>query len=304
MKGIGILQYGDIHQLREIVLVTPPVGDDEILIQIKASGVLESDWQLRSGQRLSDNLNLPVILGSSGAGIIKAIGKDVSQFKVGDKVFFLTTISTYGTYANETLVPSSNVCLMPHNLTFIESAALLESSIAAWQATVEGRVREGSHVLILGSQTNVGLMLIQLLRAMGTVVGILSEDVKQKDVIHIDGDCLNPIHKQQRFDLLIDTIGQGYPYLSALRWLKPEAEVLKFTKPKFQVVDKECLSIRYITTYSIKKGLEQIKQLVEKGNLTPVLAHVYPLNIEGIQKAHIKKQYGHCQGEIVVCHRG
>lgn len=296
MKGIGIHQYGDIYQLREIEFVTPPVGDDEILIQIKASGVLESDWQFRAGKRLRDNLPLPIILGSSGAGIIKAIGKGVSQFKEGDKVFFQTTISTYGTYANETIVPSSDVCLMPHNLTFIESASLLESSIAAWQATVEGKVREGSYVLILGSQTNVGLMLIQILKAMGTVIGVLTEDAKQKDVIYINGDRLDPIHEQRRFDLLIDTIGHSSPIFSALRWLKPEAKVIKFAKSRFQGVDKECL-------YSINKGLEQIKQLVEKGDLAPVLAHVYPLNIEGIQKAHIKKQYGRCQGEIVVCHR-
>lgn len=100
MKAIGLTQYGDKSVLQEIEMQTPLLGDNDVLIEVYAAGVNPVDWKIREGL-LQDviSYDFPLVLGWDVAGVVAAIGKNVTVFKVGDEVYSRPDIERNGTYA-------------------------------------------------------------------------------------------------------------------------------------------------------------------------------------------------------------
>ncbi|WP_232229234.1 NADP-dependent oxidoreductase [Paenibacillus zanthoxyli] len=172
MIGIGIEQYGDEQQLKTVVVPTEPLGSDDLLISIKASGVNPVDWKVREGLLKEDfPYRLPLILGWDASGKVAAVGSNVKDFKVGDDVFFRPEMEKQGTYADEIVVPANLVAPMPQGLTYAEAGSLPLVGLTVWQALVEaGNVQPGDKVLILAGSGGIGSMAIQVAKALGAYV--------------------------------------------------------------------------------------------------------------------------------------
>src|SRR5215210_2413808 len=155
MKAIFRDEYGspDVLQLRDID--KPEIGDDEVLLRVHAAGVGRDVWHVMAGQpyplRLAGyGLRGPKnpVIGSDVAGVVEAVGEDVSRFQPGDEVFGIGK----GSYAEYALALEDKLASRPANLTFEQAAVLAISGSTALQALRDhGRVEQGQKVLIIGA---------------------------------------------------------------------------------------------------------------------------------------------------------
>jgi NADPH:quinone reductase-like Zn-dependent oxidoreductase len=179
MKAIVQDTYGstDVLTLREID--RPQIAADEVLVRVRAAGVDRGVWHLMTG------LPYPIRLAGYGlrapktatpgmdlAGIVEAVGADVTSFRPGDEVFGIGK----GSFADYARAPEGKLAPKPANLTFEQAAALGISGLTALQGLRDAAgVRPGQTVLILGASGGVGSFAVQLAKAFGAeVTGVCS----------------------------------------------------------------------------------------------------------------------------------
>src|SRR5690625_6204078 len=124
MKAIVIEQYGKAEQLVEKELSKPNIEDNQVLIDMRATSINPIDWKIRAGY-MKDGMDFdfPLILGWDAAGVVSEIGKNVTDFKVGDEVFARPAMAN-GTYAEYVAVDEELVALKPKSISFEEAAAV------------------------------------------------------------------------------------------------------------------------------------------------------------------------------------
>src|ERR671921_1882731 len=179
MKEIFRDEYGspDVLQLRDIDL--PECADDEVLVRVRAAGVGRDVWHVMTGLPYPIRLagygfrapKNPVI-GSDMAGVVEALGKNVSRFQPGDEVFGIGK----GSYAEYARAPEDKLAPKPANLTFEQAAAVAIMGSTALQALHDqGKVEPGQEVLIIGASGGVGTYAVQIAKAFGAqVTGVCS----------------------------------------------------------------------------------------------------------------------------------
>src|SRR5918996_2467832 len=181
MRAIVQERYGsaDVLELRDID--KPEMEDDEVLVRVHAAGVDRGVWHLMTGLPYFLRLIIPdlgrkapknPVRGSDVAGVVEAVGNDVSRFKLGDEVFGIGM----GSYAEYTRVPEDKLAPKPTNLTFDKSAVVPISGLTALQAVRDsGKVQPGQKVLIIGASGGVGTFAVQIARSFGAeVTGVCS----------------------------------------------------------------------------------------------------------------------------------
>ena len=182
MKAIVQDGYGLPERVLKLEEVDrPSVGDDDILIRVVATSVNTPDWVTVAGVprllRLKSGLRQPSnpVRGSDVAGIVEAVGKNVTDLQAGDEVFgssWDNAITTQaGTFAEFTVAPASQLIKKPVSLTFEEAAASVMSGLTALIAMRDvGRVGPGTRVLINGASGGVGTFAVQIAKALGAEV--------------------------------------------------------------------------------------------------------------------------------------
>ncbi|AWX56066.1 NADP-dependent oxidoreductase [Brevibacillus brevis] len=316
MRGIGIKQYGGIQQLAEIELPTKPIGPDDLLISIKASGVNPVDWKVREGLLQADfPFELPLILGWDAAGTVTAVGTNVQDFQIGDDVFFRPELDREGTYADEIVVPANIVAPIPRGLSYAEAASLPLVGLTVWQALVEvGKVQAEEKVLVLGGSGGIGSMAIQLAKALGAYVATTTSSKNSDYVRELGADEVivydqGPLHTSTQFTFMLDTLG-GEAYGEALTFMKRQGRVATIIgerdakKPSFaDAVEKEReLDVTFVFTRPDGVNMNHIRELVEAKHVKPSLMKIYPLTIQGVRDAHLFSQTGRVRGKIVLVH--
>lgn len=315
MKGIGIEQYGDEKKLKLVNVPTEPVGPNDLLISIKASGVNPVDWKVREGHlKESFPYELPLILGWDAAGIVTAVGSNVKEFQVGDNVFFRPEMEKQGTYADEIVVAANLVAPMPRGLTYTEAASLPLVGLTVWQALVEvGNIQAGDVVLILAGSGGIGSFAIQVAKARGAYV-TTTTSVKNIDFVRdLGADQVIPYDQESiqdsemTFDFMLDTLG-GSSYEQALTRMKPNSTVATIfggpddERPDSikQIEQERQLNIQYVFTRPDGKNMDRIRELVESQKVRPIISEVYPLTVDGVRKAHLSNQTGRTRGKIIL----
>jgi NADPH:quinone reductase-like Zn-dependent oxidoreductase len=228
MKAVVYDRYGspDVLELREID--EPVVGDDHVLVRVRAASLNPADWHFMRGlpyiARLIFGLRKPrkiTVLGSDLAGQVEAVGKDVTQFRPGDEVFGRTRAghradpcaevatggcAEYACVAEDLLVPK------PVTLTFELAAAVPLAALTALQALRDkGNVQPGQKVLINGASGGVGTFAVQIANSFGAeVTGVCS--TRNLDLVRslgadqvIDYTREDFTKSGRRFDLILDT---------------------------------------------------------------------------------------------------
>lgn len=167
MKAVVIDSFGDPDVLVPVEREVPSYGADEALVRIRAVGVNRADLLQRRGMYPAPNDVSANIPGLEFAGEVEAIGASVTDVKEGDRVYGLAGGGTYAEY-----IATHARCLakIPHNLGYIEAAAIPEAFITAYDAmVVQAKLKAGEFILITAVGSGVGSAAVQIARAIGAI---------------------------------------------------------------------------------------------------------------------------------------
>jgi NADPH:quinone reductase-like Zn-dependent oxidoreductase len=323
MQAIVQDHYGppDVLELRDID--KPEIGDDEVLVRVRAGGVDRGVWHLMTGLPYFLRLIIPElgrrrpknpVRGSDVAGVVEAAGKDVTRFKPGDEVFGIGM----GSYAEYTRVLESKLAPKPANLTFEQAAVVPISGLTALQAVRDsGRVQSGQRVLIIGASGGVGTFAVQIAKSLGAEVTGVCSTTKVDLVRSLGADHVIDYTKEDFaerapfYDVILDT--GGHSSLSHLRRaLAPQGTVVIVgaeTEGKwFGGFDRSIRAMvlsRFVGQTLIAfinsenaEDLIAIKELIEAGKVTPTVDRTFSLT--EVPKAIGYLVDGHARGKVAV----
>ena len=235
MKAIQILLNGgpEVLLVREVEPKTPAEG--EILIKVHATGVNFIDVYHRSG--LYKNA-VPFVPGVEGAGVVEALGAGVDRFAVGDRVAWCMQPGAYAEYAT---VPSRVVVKMPDDVSFdLAAAAMLQGLTAHYLVKSTCLLQAGQIALIHAAAGGVGLLLVQMAKALGaTVIGTTSTEEKaalvrnagaDHVVLYTEEDFLPAVKRITNnggVHVVYDSVG-ATTFSSGLKCLKPRGTMVSF----------------------------------------------------------------------------
>jgi NADPH:quinone reductase-like Zn-dependent oxidoreductase len=321
MQAIVQETYGsaDVLELRDID--RPQIADDEVLVRVQAAGVDRGVWHLMTG------LPYPVRLAGYGlrapktpvpgmdlAGVVAAVGKDVTRFEPGDEVFGIGK----GAFAEYARAPERKLVPKPANLTFEQAAAVSISGLTALQGLRDqARVQPGQTALIVGASGGVGTYAVQLAKAFGAEVTGVCSTTKVDLVRSIGADHVIDYTREdfadgkQRYDLILD-IGGNSPLSRLRRALTPTGTLvivggesggrwLGGNDRQLRALLLSPFVSQKLRTFISKENHQDIlalTELIEAGKVTPVIDRTYRLS--ETPKAIRYVAEGHARGKVVI----
>lgn len=320
MQVVIYKEYGspEVLQLKEVVTPTPK--NNEVLIKLHATTVTSGDCRVRSmtvpyGFGLMSRLFFGIlkpknsILGSELSGEIEAVGKDVTKFKIGDRVFAFDGVRM-GCYAHyKCLHEDGAMAIKPSNLTWDSAAALSFGGTTALSFFRRGKLQRGERVLINGASGSVGTAAVQLAKHFGAhVTGVCStanvELVKLLGADHvIDYTKEDFTNDSEFYDVIVDAVGTA-PFSRSKNSLKEGGRLLSV------VADlPDMLRIPWVSMTSSKRivagpaaeraeDLRFLADLAEAGKFKPVIDRRY--SFQQIPQAHVYTDTGRKKGNVVI----
>ena len=212
MRAVVLHQYGGPEELKfEDNVPEPQISGNTVLIEAAAASVNPIDWKVRSGSRRKDfPLSFPAILGRDVSGVVRAMGANVKNFKVGDRVLAFSN----GTYAELVAVDDSGVTHLPDRLNLVDAAAIPLIALTGDQLVrLATNVKKGQVVLITGALGSVGRAAVHTAKKIGAqvIAGVRGKDLDDArslgafDVLAIDDD--EAIETFPAVDAIADTVG-------------------------------------------------------------------------------------------------
>lgn len=312
MKAMVLKRFGGIENFAVEDVPEPPVGDGEVLVEVKAIGIDQIDVKARKGEGMSDYLKQehPMILGWDISGVVSKVGSRVKDFKAGDAVFGTIRFPGPGSsYAEYAAAPADQIALKPENISHAEAAAATQSPLTAWQALVDtGHVKKGDRVLVHGGAGGVGNYAIQIARHIGcyvitTVSGADRAFVKELGADEVIDYRTQVFEKEvKEVDFVLDTIG-GDNFVRSLDVLKPEGMIVLLPSNKKEETDKavrekQVKNYRHILMHSSGKDMRAIAGMLREGSMKANVDKVY--SFEQIPQAQEQLENGKVRGKIVV----
>jgi NADPH:quinone reductase-like Zn-dependent oxidoreductase len=314
MKAIVQNDYGSPDVLAFQEVSRPMVQDDEVLVHVYASSVNAGDYFSMTGSpwlaRFSVGFPRPknYILGWDVAGRVEAVGKTVTQFQVGDEVYGACShaFAEYVSAATDLLAPK------PANLTFEQAAAVPTAALTALQGLRDaGKVRPGQKVLINGAAGGVGTFAVQIGKALGAeVTGVCSGRnvamVRSLGADHvIDYTQEDFTQNRVRYDLILDNVGNR-AFADLRRALTPEGVIIpnsghggmSYVFKAFLLSPFMRQQGKPLMTINNQKDLLVLKELIESGQVRPVIDQTYSLSEAPEALGYASK--GHVAGKVVI----
>jgi NADPH:quinone reductase-like Zn-dependent oxidoreductase len=323
MKAIVYCDYG-LANLKFTDIEKPTPTDDQLLVKVRAASVNPLDWHFIEGtpkimRAMGVGLRKPkdTRLGVDFAGIVEAIGKDVTQFKPGDEVFG----GRDGAFA-EYVCPRADraVTLKPANITFEQAACVNIAGLTALQAVRDkGKVQPGQKVLINGASGGVGTFAVQIAKSFGAdVTGVCStrnlDMVRSLGADHVIDYTKEDFTKSgQRYDAILDNvpnhslsecrrilnpigkyvmIGGGGP--NDNRWIGPFGRVIQTLVMGPFVSQKMGMMMAELK----KADLAILGDMMQSGKVKPVIDRTYKLSEVPAAIAYLEE--GHARGKVVI----
>lgn len=324
MRAVVRHRYGssDVLELRDID--KPVVDDDSVLVRVRAASVNAYDWHMLRGRpylvRMFAGLRKPKStgVGVDLAGLVEAVGKNVTQFRPGDEVFG----HGGGAFAEYLCAGENNFVLKPANLTFEQAAAVPMAGSTALQALRDkGRIQPGQKVLVNGAAGGVGTFAVQIAKSFGAdVTGVCS--TRNVDLVRsigadhvIDYTREDFTRSGQRYDLMLD-VAASHSLSACRRVLSSNGIYVSVgsaggpdEQPRSVEVLVGVLEILLVSRFTSQKllpflakfskeDLVVLKELIEAGKVTPVIDRTYPLSETPEAIRYLEK--GHAQGKVVI----
>lgn len=314
MKAIVQERYGspDDLELREVA--TPVVGDDDVLVRVRAASVHPDVWHVVKGRPyvlrlMGAGWSRPrnPIPGTDMAGIVESVGRGVTRFRPGDPVFG-ETIPTQqwingGAFAEYVSVPQDLLALKPDNITFEQAASVPTSGYIALQNLGEpSQLRPGQAVLINGAGGGVGALTLQLAKAYGAHVTAVDNTRKLGMLRSLGADEVIDFTQEDftrrgvRYDLIVDVPG-NHPFSACRRVLKPDGRYVLIGHERFGASGKRVFGLipHFLTLMFLSRFVKQLRgpripmptkkaamsvlrELLEAGKITPVIDSTYHLS--------------------------
>jgi 2-desacetyl-2-hydroxyethyl bacteriochlorophyllide A dehydrogenase len=297
MKAIVVSKYGPPEGLQLRDIEKPSPKDDEVLVKVHAGSVTAGDVMLRKATfPLTLVLRMfgvrrKCIPGHELAGEVEAVGKHVTRFKPGDRVFGTTTGLTVGANAEYVAVPetskSGTLAPMPDTMDYDEAAGLPVGSMTALYILQQAGIKPGEKVLVYGASGSVGSFAVQLARHFGAAVTGVASTANLEMVKSLGADNVIDYKKEDfrergdMYDVIFDAVGKTSAAESK--------GVLK--------EDGRFVGVRS-TTHERVDNLRFIKELAEAGELRAVIDRRYPL--AEVAAAHRYVETGRKRGNVVI----
>jgi zinc-binding alcohol dehydrogenase family protein len=334
MKAVAYYQslpISDPLSLQDIELAEPVAGRRDLLVEVKAISVNPVDTKVR--QNVQPEGRDAKVLGWDVAGIVKAIGSEVTLFQPGDKVFYAGSIARAGANSERHVVDERIVGHMPKSLSFAHAAALPLTAITAWELLferlqiAEGATGTGQSLMIVGAAGGVGSMLTQLARQLTglNVIGTASRPeteawVRQLGAHHVL-DHSKPLNEELTRAGLpqvthVASLTQTDLHLDQLvEALAPQGRLALIDDPKSLDVSKlkrKSLSLHWEFMYTRSlfetadmieqhKLLNRIAELIDAGTLKTTFGeHFGTINAANLRRAHAFLESGKTKGKIVL----
>jgi NADPH:quinone reductase len=314
MKAMVIKAFGGPEVFEQREVPKPMPSPKHVLVRVMATSVNPLDYQIRRGDYKA-YVKLPAILGSDVSGIIEAVGDGVTNFKVGDQVYYTPQIfNGDGSYAEYHLADESIVAHKPKNLSHFEAASLTLTGGTAWEALVtRGKLQAGESVLIHAGAGGVGSIAIQLAKAMGAYV-FATCSKRNADFVRGLGanytidyqseDYVAVIKREtdgKGIDFVFDTIGgdaieRGPLVLKEFGRL---ATIVDIPRPQSLLEHwGKNSTVHFIFTQQNRVKLDQLRSLIERERIRPVIDSQMPLS--EVARAHERIEQGGVRGKIVL----
>jgi NADPH:quinone reductase-like Zn-dependent oxidoreductase len=305
----------------EISEVERPVpGRGEVLVQVGAASVHPGDYFVMTGEpyvvRLVFGLRRPRngIPGRDLAGVVTAVGTDVTALRPGEEVFGWSTAGTLAEYA---CVPADHLVPVPANLAIVAAAAVPTSALTALQALRNiADVQPGQTVLVTGASGGVGSFAVQLAKAFGAeVTGVCS--TRNADLVRslgadhvIDYTTTDFTRTGKRYDVILDNV-EAQPLAAVRRALTPTGTLIpnsgrggRWLGPIPRIVKARLLSgftrqqLKPFTSMEKRHDLLTLAALLTTGQIAPAIDRTYPLDQAADALAYIAA--GHTRGKVVI----
>ena len=331
MRAIVFDSYGspDVLELREIDM--PTVGDNDVLVRVRAASINALDWHYMTGlpyvMRLMTGLRTPKCkrLGADLAGTVEQLGRNVTQFRLGDEVFGQVDgevpgkpeleLGSFGEYVR---VSEECVVSKPHGLSFEQAAAVPVAGVTAMQMLRDvGQVKQGQRVLINGASGGVGTFAVQIAKSLGAEVTGVCSTGNIEIARSIGADRVIDYSKEdfaasaERVDVMLDNVGNR-TLSDCRRVLKPHAVYIssfgrpdrRWIGPMLQLAQMS-LQSKFSDQRLISKVAKRSKgdllaltELIEAKRVTPIIDRTYTLS--EITEAMRYFELGHAQGKVVI----
>lgn len=300
----------------------------DLLIEVKAISINPIDSKVK--QSVSKD-SAPKILGYDGAGIVLSVGDQVSEFKVGDEVFYAGDITRDGSNSSQQLVDGRLVGIKPSSLSFAQAAALPLTSITAWESLFDRlKIRKqdkNKTLLLIGAAGGVGSMAIQFAKKIigMNVIATASREVSKHWCSELGADIVLDHHdlanqfNQQNLDAPDFILCMGSPdeYLAQMtEVINPQGSIclLVNTANYLDINPLKAKSITLVWEMMFTRSMYQTKDMDQQGQLlnkvsklvdndkikAMVTQSLSPINVENITKAHTLIEQGNMIGKLVL----
>jgi NADPH:quinone reductase-like Zn-dependent oxidoreductase len=320
MRAIVQRAYGPADVLHLAEIDRPAIGAGDVLVEVRAAGLDRGTWHLMTGLpyvgRLAFGLRAPkaTVPGLDVAGVVVAVGGDVTRFQPGDAVFGVAK----GSFAEYAAAREDKLAAKPSRLTFEQAAALGVSGLTALRGLCDvGRLEAGQHVLVIGASGGVGTYAVQIAKAHGaTVTGVCSTG-KVDLVTELGADHVIDYTRDdfaaggERYDLILDIAGNA-PLARLRRVLAPRGTLVLTGGEDggrwFGGLERQLRALvvspfvrQRLTSFISRErhaDLERLAVLADDGRVVPVIERTYPLADAPAAMRHLAA--GQARGKLVI----
>lgn len=317
MKAIVYRKYGPPGVLNCEEVMKPGVLDNELLIKVHAASINPLDWRLMRGQpyfvRIGMGLRTPkeTRFGRDVAGDVEAVGKNITNFKPGDKVFG----ACVGSLAEYAIASASKLAIKPDNVSYEDAASAPIAALTALQALRDnGKIQRGQKVLINGAAGGVGTFAVQIAKYFGAhVTGVCSgRNLEMVRLIGadriIDYTREDFTRSTERYDLILDNVG-NHSLSVCRRALNSRGTLVMIGAKDIGILLARAVQARVLSRFVdqslgflvarlVAEDLIVIGELMETGKLKPVIDSLYKLGEAARGVEHLEK--GHARGKVVI----
>lgn len=326
MKAIAMTDSMPIEKEESLVLVTVPIpqpGSTDLLVRVKATSINPVDTKVRSGWGEQKE---PKILGWDAAGIVEAIGEDVTGFDIGDEVYYAGDITRAGSDAQYQTVDYRLVAHKPSSLNFEEAAAIPLTAITAWETLFDhmGLTEKSTgNLLVMGGAGGVGSMVIQLAKAR-TSLNVIASASREESIQWCQQMGADQIVNHHDFATTVQEAG-GADYVFSAYTEGKEEELAQAMNTRGQLVfidDPVSLKIADFKTKSISitpefmftrsmfetpdmgyqgKLLQEVASMLDNGDLQGTAQeYLSGLSVDTFRRGHQMSETSRTVGKIVI----
>ena len=317
MKALVRHRYGGPGVVRVEEVAQPDLEEERVLVRVRASSLNKADWhELRGWPRFLRPVTRggvlrpkSALLGTDFAGVVEAVGKDVTDLAPGDEVFG----GRNGAFAE--YVSAINVVRKPANVTFEEAATMGIAGLTALQGLRDhGGLQPGERVLVNGASGGVGTLAVQIAKALGAHVTAVcsTRNVEQTRALGadrvLDYTREDFTREDERYDLIADVAG-GHSWFAMRRVLKPEGRLVvvgahgsrnqlrHIAAIKLAAIGSK-QPVKFFVAKFNKEDLQTLADMLESGALKPAIDRTYELT--EAQDALRTFGEGHVRGKLVL----